>query len=442
MFAYHRSEYTIKNGIEEIYSSVFLRKLIVMEVASGSETFMSNDNQRKRIAFLTSLDSLDKRSWSGIFYQMARSLQKHCGEVVYVGPATIAGGGLKGSMVGWMKGFLKKVARRYFVYDYHIRVARNLACAANQRLLRELFDVIVAPASLAQVAFLETDVPVIIVEDATFALLLDYYPQYSNMLSHSIEQVQEVAVKGMKKASALVYSSAWAAQSAINEYHIDARKVHVVPMGANFDNPPDEGIIERKKRSGVCKLLFVGVDWQRKGGDIAFETLLVLTQIGIPAELTICGCTPPKNRSHPDMKIVPYLDKNDPRQYEQLVQLYLEADFLLLPTRNECFGIVFCEANAFGLPAITTCTGGVSEVVRNGENGFVLPLEARGDAYALLIASLYRDAAQYARLVLSSRAAYDERLNWDSWGVAMNTIITDVLQHRIAPHKVSRQVAG
>jgi glycosyltransferase involved in cell wall biosynthesis len=124
------------------------------------------------------------------------------------------------------------------------------------------------------------------------------------------------------------------------------------------------------------------------------------------------------------------------------VQLYLEADFLLLPTRNECFGIVFCEANAFGLPAITTCTGGVPEVVRNGENGFVLPLEARGDAYALLIASLYRDAAQYAQLVLSSRAAYDERLNWDSWGVAMNTIITDVLRHRIAPHKVSRQVAG
>src|SRR4051812_20823458 len=253
---------------------------------------MHNDNQRKRIAFLTSLDPLDKRSWSGIFYQMARSLQKHCGEVVYIGPATVAGGGLKGRIIGWMKGFLKKVARRYFVYDYHIHVAKNLASAVNRRLLGAQFDVIVAPASLTQVAFLETDIPVIIVEDATFALLLDYYPQYSNMLSRSIEQMQAVTVRGMRKASALIYSSVWAAQSAINEYHINSRKVHVVPMGANFDDPPDEEIIERKKRSGICKLLFVGVDWQRKGGEIAFETLLVLAQLGVPAELTICGCTP------------------------------------------------------------------------------------------------------------------------------------------------------
>lgn len=403
---------------------------------------MPIDSQRKRIALLTSLDPLNKRSWSGIFYQMARSLQKHCGEVAYVGPITVAGGGLKGRIIEWMKGFLKKVARRYFVYDYHIHVAKKLASAASRHLLKERFDVIVAPASLAQVAFLETDIPVIIVEDATFALLLDYYPQYSDMLSRSIEQMQAVTVRGMRKASALIYSSAWAAQSAINEYHIDPRKVHVVPMGANFDDPPDEEIIERKKRSGVCKLLFVGVDWQRKGGEIAFETLLALAQLGIPAELTVCGCMPPKNRSHPDMKIIPYLDKNDPLQYEKLAQLYQEVDFLLLPTRNECFGIVFCEANAFGLPAITTCTGGVPEVVRNGENGFVLPLHARGDAYALLIASLYRDEAQYAQLVLSSRAAYDERLNWDSWGVAMNKVITDVLHCGTIPHEVDRQVAG
>ncbi|GHO91865.1 glycosyl transferase [Reticulibacter mediterranei] len=345
-------------------------------------------------------------------------------------------------MIGWTKGFLKKVARRYFVYDHHIRMAKNLASAANRRLLKTRFDVIVAPASLAQVAFLETDIPVIIVEDATFALLLDYYPQYSDMLSHSIEQMQAVTVRGMRKASALVYSSAWAAQSAINEYHINSRKVYVVPMGANFDDPPDEEIIERKKRSGICKLLFVGVDWQRKGGEIAFETLLALAQIGVPAELTVCGCTPPKNRSHPAMKIIPYLDKNEPLHYEKLAQLYQEANFLLLPTRNECFGIVFCEANAFGLPVITACTGGVPEIVRNGKNGFVLPLDARGDAYALLIASLYRDEALYAQLVLSSRAAYDERLNWDNWGIAMNDIITNVLCRRVVRHEVSRQVVG
>lgn len=391
---------------------------------------MQSEDRRKKIAFLTSIDPQDKRSWSGIFYQTARSLQRHCGDVTYVGPVS-ADGRRSGSdrLSGQMKLWLKKVARRYFVYDYHVRVARKFAHAANQRFLHEPFDVIVAPASLTQVAFLKTDIPVVIVEDGTFALLLNYYPQYTNMLPHSIRQMHRITEMGMHKASALVYSSAWAAQSAINDYHVQPQKVHVVPMGANFDNPPGKEIIERKKRSGICKLLFVGVDWQRKGGEIAFETLLALRQMNIPTELIICGCVPPKHISHPDMKVIPYLDKNDPAQYEQLIQLYLDADFLLLPTRNECFGIVFCEANAFGLPAITSCTGGVPEVVRNGENGFVLPLDARGDAYALLIASFYRDNARYTQLVLSSRAAYDERLNWDAWGLAVNNIITDML-HR------------
>jgi glycosyltransferase involved in cell wall biosynthesis len=394
---------------------------------------MQDDDWRKKIAFLTSIDPQDKRSWSGIFYQTARSLQKHCGDVTYIGPvSTSERRGESSRFSSQVKLWLKKVARRYLIYDYHIRVARKFANIANQRFLHERFDVIVAPASLTQVAFLknETDIPVVIVEDGTFALLLNYYPQYTNLLPRSIHQMHKITEMGMSKASALIYSSAWAAQSAINDYHVHPQKVHVVPMGANFDNPPGEEIIERKKRSETCKLLFVGVDWQRKGGEIAFETLLALCQMDIPTELVICGCVPPKNISHPNMKVIPYLDKNDPVQYEQLVQLYLEADFLLLPTRNECFGIVFCEANAFGLPAITTCTGGVPEVVRNGENGFVLPLDARGDAYALLIASLYRDEERYAQLVLSSRAAYDERLNWDAWGMAVNNIIVDMLHRR------------
>ena len=110
----------------------------------------------------------------------------------------------------------------------------------------------------------------------------------------------------------------------------------------------------------------------------------------------------------------------------QLEKLYAMSDFLLVPTRKDSFGVVFCEANAFGLPANTTQTGGVPEVVRDGENGYVLPLEARGDAYAKLIAELYRDEQRYQQLVQSSRAAYDERLNWDAWGMGVKNILNEM----------------
>jgi glycosyltransferase involved in cell wall biosynthesis len=389
---------------------------------------MHEEYRRKKIAFLTSIDSQDKRSWSGIFYQAAQALQKHCGDVVYIGPSSMSE--KKQGWGSWIKTFLltwfKRVARRYFIYDYHIAVGKKLGMEASQRLRSEQFDIIVAPASLMQVAFLETDIPIIIVEDGTFALLLDYYPQYTRLLPRSIRQMHALTQAGISKASALVYSSWWAAQSAIRDYHANPDNVYVIPMGANLDNPPGREVVQRRKRSERCKLLFVGVDWQRKGGTIAFETLVALEEMGIDAELIICGCAPPRHLTHPHMRVVPYRDKNDPQQLSELEQLYLEADFFLLPTRNECYGIVFCEASAYGLPAITTCTGGVPEVVRDGENGFTLPLEARGDAYARVIAAIYQDEKRYAALVKSSRTVYETSLNWDVWGLHMRQIIDDL----------------
>jgi glycosyltransferase involved in cell wall biosynthesis len=106
----------------------------------------------------------------------------------------------------------------------------------------------------------------------------------------------------------------------------------------------------------------------------------------------------------------------------------MTADFFLLPTRQELFGFVFGEASAFGLPAITTNTGGVSGAIRDGENGYMLPISAGGADYAELIARIYQDEQHYAELVRSSRAAFDTRLNWDAWADGINTIIVEMIE--------------
>jgi glycosyltransferase involved in cell wall biosynthesis len=100
----------------------------------------------------------------------------------------------------------------------------------------------------------------------------------------------------------------------------------------------------------------------------------------------------------------------------QLDEIFRQTDFLLLPTRAECAGVVFSEASAYGIPSITTNTGGVTTYVKDGINGFALPLEAGAAAYAEKIEWLLTDSFQYQRLRLSSRELYDEYLNWNSWG--------------------------
>jgi glycosyltransferase involved in cell wall biosynthesis len=172
------------------------------------------------------------------------------------------------------------------------------------------------------------------------------------------------------------------------------------------------------------------VDWEKKGGSIALEALITLERLGISAELTVCGCVPPKKLNHPKMKIIPFLNKNDERQRLELEMLYMQSDFFILPTRNECFGVVFCEASAFGLPSIATRTGGVSEVIQDGVNGFTLPYDMPGAAYAEVIARLYTDTLAYNRLVSTSRQRFETHLNWDTWGQAVSQALSEMLRRQ------------
>ncbi len=386
---------------------------------------MNDEYKRLRIAFLTSLDPYDRRSWSGTIYHVAQTLQRHCGDITFIGPIDCS----KQKTIGKVRNRASELLlKKKVMFTHGTLIAKHCAKIAGQRLARQPFDVIVTPTGETEIAYLNTDIPIVLVTDSTYRIMHDYYPAFSNILESSFRELETVATRAIHKSSLLLYASRWAAQSAIEDYHADRDKVHVIPFGANFEQSPPKEILTERKQSDRCKLLFIGVKWERKGGDIAFETLLKLEEMGIPVELTVVGCVPPPQFSRRSMKVVPFLNKNDESQRKELEKLYLTSDFLLFPTRNECYGIVVCEANAFGLPVIAADTGGVSGVVTEGENGFLLPLSARGDKYAEIVAELYRDQQRYAELVRSSRAAFDDRLNWDVWGITANQMILEKIR--------------
>jgi len=83
---------------------------------------------------------------------------------------------------------------------------------------------------------------------------------------------------------------------------------------------------------------------------------------------------------------------------------------------------VFCEANAFGIPVITTDTGGVSSIIESGVNGYTLPFTATPHDYAATIQSLLDDRVQLSNLALNARKKFENELNWDIWGKKMREI--------------------
>jgi glycosyltransferase involved in cell wall biosynthesis len=379
-------------------------------------------NNRLKIAFLSRESARDKRSYSGSLYYMGKALEQFC-DVTYIS-----------RIISWenyaarlMHEVSKGILRKQLAHDRLLFVARKNAQLVAHRLADQHFDIVITPEGGPLIAFLDTTIPIFLPLDVTFHLQHDYYPFYSNLLQFSVRDAETVELASFQNATKLLFSSSWAARSAIEDYHIDPQKVHTIFFGANLDYIPPRAEVLAKRVSETCKLLFMGIGWERKGGNIAFEALLALLEMGIQAELIVCGSTPPPGISHECMAVIPYLDKNDEQQAREIEKLYAMSDFLILPTRADCAPNVYKEANAFGLPAITTATGGVADIVVDGENGYTLPVEARGNEYAQVIADIYRDQSRYTQLVQSSRTAYEERLSWDTWAKAVHTIMQEVV---------------
>lgn len=122
------------------------------------------------------------------------------------------------------------------------------------------------------------------------------------------------------------------------------------------------------------------------------------------------------------------ISKSIAEEKKKLITLYRQSNFFLLPTRAEAAGLVFSEAAAFGLPVITTDTGGITSIVRQGINGYTLPHDATSISYAKLIEELYKDPPRYKKLARTARQEYKKTLNWDTWGRKVNLLIDSIFK--------------
>lgn len=278
------------------------------------------------------------------------------------------------------------------------------------------YDVLLAPASSSAIAKLQTTVPIIYATDVTFRANVDYYGWFSDLNQTAFNEADEIEKNALHDATIVTLPSSWAIQSAIDHYDVNPSHLVLAEYGANLDDIPSrETAITSHNDVGRLKILFVGRGWDRKGGEIALQTWEHLRSMGYDTSITFVGSTPPRQIEQVGVNVIPLLDKNDPEQYRRLWNLYIESHFFLLPTRAEAFGIVFSEASSFGLPCISTQTGGVPNAVRNGENGYTLPIEAGAEEYAQLIASIWDDKNRYRVLVETTRNTYETILNWDVW---------------------------
>ncbi|HET9920314.1 MAG TPA: hypothetical protein VFQ30_10770, partial [Ktedonobacteraceae bacterium] len=112
-----------------------------------------------KIAFLTSESARDAHGHSGSLYYMGKALEQFCGEVTYIE-----------HVVSWQRRIvgriMREAARRgikwHIAYKRLPLVARAQARLAAQHIARQHFDLIVAPDCVSEIAFLQTNIPILL----------------------------------------------------------------------------------------------------------------------------------------------------------------------------------------------------------------------------------------------------------------------------------------
>lgn len=227
-----------------------------------------------------------------------------------------------------------------------------------------------------QVAFFNTQVPASLAIDTVrrqpYILSTDITPiQYDEMgeqYGHHVESVKLIRrlkhrlnVELFQHAERVLPWSNWAAQSLIKDYGVAAERIEVIAPGVDLDYW-QPGRLEHPE--GPCRVLFVGGDLYRKGGQTLLDAFHQLPP-GC-AELILVTRTP--FPGEPGVTVYNHLRPNTP----ELLALYQSSDVFVLPSCAEAFGIAAVEASAAGLPVLASQVGGLQDIVLNGETGYLV----------------------------------------------------------------------
>jgi len=298
---------------------------------------------------------------------------------------------------------------------WNIAAAKNYARQVKQQLKGKNVQGVMTHI-LNTTAYLDYDKPLILWTDAIYSNLLGFVPGFSRDSAATIHHANEITSEFLERCKLAIFSSEWGARGAIELFGASKDKIHVVPFGANIANSPSFAEVQHnvKNRSrDVIKFLFLGKDWLRKGGDNVLNVVKALHAAGQRVELNIVGCHPPKSEIIPDyVNCLGYVSKKTSAGNTLLKRLLSESHFLFVPSRAEAYGIVFCEASAFGLPVLTTYVGGISTIVKDNLNGMTFALEATPKTYCDYIIGLMQNYSRYEELALSAFHEYETRLNW------------------------------
>jgi hypothetical protein len=222
--------------------------------------------------------------------------------------------------------------------------------------------------------------------------------------------------RGIYEHAAITFTrSSNISKSIIEQYHIPANKVIVAGVGSNLDT---HDIHLDNDDYGNKNILFVGIDWERKGGPDLFEAFQLVLKKHPDASLTIVGCNPEHNL--PNCEVVGKIPVDEVGKY------FCRASIFCLPTKLEPFGVAFIDALYYKLPIVATNIGAIPDFVKPGENGYLIE---PGDVESLAqyLDTLLSNPGRCKRFGQQGYALATANYSWDKVAEKMSNAIRKII---------------
>lgn len=367
-----------------------------------------------KLVYATDFDAANIHNWSGLGVYYGKMLAQAGFDVEYFNNIK-----LPNPFLHYLKTHLvKQIMGKTYLPRFNISVSKYYAKVIESKISNGSY--ILSPNTVI-LANLKNKYKKILYADATLESLKKSYPEYSRFTKKCLEEGKILDKQAIDSSDLLIYTSQWAADSAINDYNADPEKIAIVPFGANLEFVPGtdevQAIIKKRVPNKSINLLFLGVDWRRKGGDNALLVTDELNRLGIAATLHIVGIKKlPQYAIKEHVINHGYISKATAEGQKALSRLIAESNFLILPSLADCTPVAFSEANAFGVPCIASDVGGHSSIIKNDINGRVFSSDDFVKDSVNYILKLIESENDYRSICFSSHDMYLSKLNWKSVG--------------------------
>lgn len=236
------------------------------------------------------------------------------------------------------------------------------------------------------------------------------YSGFSNLTD--LEERSVLQKEYYEHCSGIFCMGKWLADFLKDNMNIDPNKIHVVEAGINTPiTSPDFSHKTGKK------ILFVGKDFYRKGGELVLDAFRIFRKKYMPtAELYIVG--PMENPIKSDDAGMFFVGNVST---QEVAKYYDMCDIFCMPSYFEAFGIVFCEALVCGLPCIARNKYSMPEIIKNGEDGYLIDSDDP-EELAEKMNLAFSDKTMF-ETVRSKRQYYIDRFSWKNVVSKMTEVI-------------------